>query len=132
MLSAVHPLPYSPHSYFSDASTAMFIVFLMFIIPSRPPWSSGVTTTTLSHTRLKRALFTSGCTRGSTGTCQGALLDWDSIQSKLAWNVVILLGSGFALSAGAKVELSDTTISCINCRSLTIPCINAINCRSLD
>jgi sodium-dependent dicarboxylate transporter 2/3/5 len=68
-------------SYFSDASTAMFIVFLMFVIPSRPPWSSG-------------------CSGGS-GPC-GALLDWHSVQTKLAWNVVLLLGSGFALSAGAK------------------------------
>ncbi|CAI8047247.1 Solute carrier family 13 member 3 [Geodia barretti] len=29
-------------SYFSDSSTAMFVVFLMFIIPSRPPcWGKG-------------------------------------------------------------------------------------------
>ena len=29
-------------SYFSDSSTAMFIVFLMFIIPSNPPWKPGL------------------------------------------------------------------------------------------
>lgn len=93
-------------SYFSDASTAMFIVFLMFIIPSSPPWvSSGVASLhVFIETTTQVALSISGCSsRSNTATCQGALLDWNSIQSKLAWNVVILLGSGFALSAGAKV-----------------------------
>ena len=32
------------------------------------------------------------------------LLDWDSVQHKLPWNVVILLGSGFALAEAAQVE----------------------------
>lgn len=31
------------------------------------------------------------------------LLDWDSVQHKLPWNVVLLLGSGFALAEGAEV-----------------------------
>ena len=31
------------------------------------------------------------------------LLDWDSVQHKLPWNVVILLGSGFALAEAAEV-----------------------------
>ena len=31
------------------------------------------------------------------------LLDWESVQHKLPWNVVILLGSGFAIAAGADV-----------------------------
>ena len=31
------------------------------------------------------------------------LLDWDTVQHKLPWNVVILLGSGFALAEGAQV-----------------------------
>jgi sodium-dependent dicarboxylate transporter 2/3/5 len=32
------------------------------------------------------------------------LLDWDSVQHKLPWNVVILLGSGFALAEAAQVH----------------------------
>ena len=31
------------------------------------------------------------------------LLDWESVQHKLPWNVVILLGSGFAIADGADV-----------------------------
>ena len=30
------------------------------------------------------------------------LLDWPTVQRKLPWNVVILLGSGFALATGAQ------------------------------
>ena len=30
------------------------------------------------------------------------LLDWPTVQQKLPWNVVILLGSGFALATGAQ------------------------------
>ena len=33
------------------------------------------------------------------------LLDWESVQHKLPWNVVIVLGSGFALAAAAEVWL---------------------------
>ena len=33
------------------------------------------------------------------------LLDWDSVQHKLPWNVVILLGSGFALAEAAEVNV---------------------------
>lgn len=32
------------------------------------------------------------------------LLDWNSVQHKLPWNVVILLGSGFALAEAAQVS----------------------------
>ncbi len=34
------------------------------------------------------------------------LLDWDTVQHKLPWNVVILLGSGFALAKGVEVLLN--------------------------
>lgn len=41
---------------------------------------------------------------GGRWTGYETLLDWNTVQSKLAWNVVILLGAGLALSAGAKVK----------------------------
>ena len=31
------------------------------------------------------------------------LLDWDTVQHKLPWNVVLLLGSGFAMAKAAEV-----------------------------
>lgn len=33
------------------------------------------------------------------------LLDWNSIQHKLPWNVVVFFGSGFAISEAAKVRI---------------------------
>ena len=86
-------------SYFSDSSTAMFIVFLLFVIPSRPPWGTGLSCRESESDQS--AYCGAGCCDGSAG---GALLDWNTVQSKLAWNVVILLGAGLALSAGAKVR----------------------------
>ena len=40
---------------------------------------------------------------GGSDQKRDTLLDWRTVQSKVAWNIVLLLGSGFALSAGAKV-----------------------------
>ena len=42
------------------------------------------------------------------------LLDWDTVQHKLPWNVVILLGSGFALAEGAQVQFAGLTITFCN------------------
>ena len=36
------------------------------------------------------------------------LLDWTTVHHKLPWNVVLLLGSGFALARGAQVGGSGT------------------------
>ena len=46
-------------------------------------------------------------------TCSGCLaagksdrlLDWTTVHHKLPWNVVLLLGSGFALARGAQVSM---------------------------
>ena len=32
-----------------------------------------------------------------------ALLEWDVVNQKMAWNVIILLGGGFALAEACKV-----------------------------
>jgi len=32
------------------------------------------------------------------------LLDWDTIQKKLPWNVIFILGSGFAIAQAAEVS----------------------------
>jgi di/tricarboxylate transporter len=48
-------------SYFSDSSTAMFVVFLMFVIPSRPPcWGKGQISTIIIILSLCH-VFHSGC-----------------------------------------------------------------------
>ena len=32
------------------------------------------------------------------------LLDWDTVQQKLPWGIIILLGSGFAIAEAAEVS----------------------------
>uniref|UniRef100_A0A671ML61 Solute carrier family 13 member 5-like n=1 Tax=Sinocyclocheilus anshuiensis TaxID=1608454 RepID=A0A671ML61_9TELE len=60
--------------YVTDATVAIFIAMLLFILPSRQP-------------RL----------------CFGpALLSWKVAQKKLPWNIVLLLGGGFALAKGSE------------------------------
>ena len=48
------------------------------------------------------------------------LLDWNSVQHKLPWNVVILLGSGFALAEAAQVYTNHTVTCTCTCTLSTI------------
>lgn len=63
-------------SFIRDSCPAILIVVLYFMIPVNP-----------------MQLATSP-----------TLMTWKATQSKIAWNVVLLLGGGFALSAGAKAS----------------------------
>lgn len=69
-------------SFVSDATTALLIVLLLFVIPSEPCCCSNW----IGAGRSPR------------------LLDWDTVQHRLPWNVIFLLGSGFALAAGAETS----------------------------
>ena len=91
---ALFPVDEDGASYVSDATTAFFIVFLLFIMPSKP---------CLVCSKWWRP----EC-RFSARTCMVSgeserLLDWDTVQHKLPWNVVLLLGSGFAMAKAAEV-----------------------------
>ena len=71
-----------------DATSAMFIVFLLFIFPSE----------------LTFWPFTSW----SSSKPAPALLDWSFVQSRFPWGVALLFGGGFALAAAARESgLSD-------------------------
>uniref|UniRef100_A0A452HRR1 Uncharacterized protein n=1 Tax=Gopherus agassizii TaxID=38772 RepID=A0A452HRR1_9SAUR len=67
-------------SYVTDATVVMFISLLMFLIPSEIP-------TYLCHNRIP---------------VLPALLDWKTVNQKMPWNIVILLGGGFALAKGSE------------------------------
>uniref|UniRef100_U3EU10 Solute carrier family 13 member 2-2 n=1 Tax=Micrurus fulvius TaxID=8637 RepID=U3EU10_MICFL len=76
-------------SHITDATVVIFISLLMFLIPSEiPRCSSGAQQ------------------EGSPGQIRAppALLDWTTVNRQMPWNIVILLGGGFALAKGSEVS----------------------------
>uniref|UniRef100_A0AAQ4RVI0 Solute carrier family 13 member 5a n=1 Tax=Gasterosteus aculeatus aculeatus TaxID=481459 RepID=A0AAQ4RVI0_GASAC len=69
--------------FVTDATVALFVAVLLFVLPSKPPhylcfWRSSDT--------------------GPTP----ALLTWQVTQKKMPWSIVLLLGGGFALAKGSE------------------------------
>ncbi|XP_032072173.1 solute carrier family 13 member 2 isoform X2 [Thamnophis elegans] len=75
-------------SYITDATVVIFISLLMFVIPSELP----------SCRKAQQ--------EGSPGQIRAppALLDWTTVNRHMPWNIVILLGGGFALAKGSEVS----------------------------
>ncbi|NXT30962.1 S13A2 protein, partial [Pelecanoides urinatrix] len=74
-------------SYVTDATVAIFISVLLFIIPSDIS----------SNNRDKQQT-------GNKAKIQAPppLLDWKVVHQKMPWNIVLLLGGGFALAKGSE------------------------------
>ncbi|XP_029303906.1 solute carrier family 13 member 5-like [Cottoperca gobio] len=75
--------------FVTDATVALFVAVLLFVLPSEPPrflcfWRSSNTESQVS--------------RGPAP----ALLTWKVTQKKMPWNIVLLLGGGFALAKGSE------------------------------
>uniref|UniRef100_A0A8C8HXP0 Solute carrier family 13 member 5b n=1 Tax=Oncorhynchus tshawytscha TaxID=74940 RepID=A0A8C8HXP0_ONCTS len=71
--------------YVTDATVAVFIAVLLFVLPSKPPRFC---------CRRSRSFHPAGPTP--------ALLTWKVAQKKLPWSIVLLLGGGFALAKGSE------------------------------
>ncbi|XP_064650284.1 Na(+)/citrate cotransporter-like isoform X2 [Lineus longissimus] len=71
-----------PTGYATDATAAMAIAILLFIFPSQLP----------------------RCWGGGPRAPVPALLSWETITHKLPWNIVLLLGGGFALADASQVS----------------------------
>ncbi|KAK9521050.1 hypothetical protein VZT92_020889 [Zoarces viviparus] len=80
----------SKAEYVTDATVAIFVAVLLFVLPSRPPrfcsWRTD-SFDTASHQPV-----------GPTPP----LLTWKVAQKKLPWGIVLLLGGGFALAKGSE------------------------------
>ncbi|XP_004450007.1 solute carrier family 13 member 2 isoform X2 [Dasypus novemcinctus] len=74
------------NSMVSDGTVAIFISILLFIVPSKIP---GLTQDPENPGTLK---------------APPALLNWKTVNEKMPWNIVFLLGGGFALAKGSEVS----------------------------
>nr|XP_012960059.2 solute carrier family 13 member 2 [Anas platyrhynchos] len=74
-------------SFVTDATVAIFISILLFIIPSE------FDTSTKDRQQAGRK---------PKVLAPPALLDWTSVHQKMPWNIVLLLGGGFALAKGSE------------------------------
>ncbi|NXH16640.1 S13A2 protein, partial [Bucco capensis] len=74
-------------SYVTDATVAIFISVLLFIIPSDFSHSDREKHQTGSKSQIR---------------APAALLDWKVVHDKMPWNIVFLLGGGFALAKGSE------------------------------
>lgn len=71
-----------------DATAALIVVFLLFIIPARPDFIY-----IFSKNESKRPKVASQ-----------SLVTWNIIQKKMPWGLIFLLGGGFALAEASKVS----------------------------
>lgn len=70
---------FSFFSYVSDGSTAMFVAFLLFVVPSENPFC-----------------------RKKNGEPYNTLMNWERMKEKFSWSTVLLLGGGYAMASGMR------------------------------
>ncbi|XP_036197730.1 solute carrier family 13 member 5 isoform X1 [Myotis myotis] len=75
--------------YVTDATVAIFVAILLFIVPSQKPKFNFCSQTE----EERKAPF-----------YPPALLDWKATQEKVPWGIVLLLGGGFALAKGCEAS----------------------------
>ncbi|XP_051903052.1 Na(+)/citrate cotransporter-like isoform X2 [Hippocampus zosterae] len=76
--------------FVTDATVSLFVALLLFILPSQPP---------------KYLLCWRRSSDADAQVCPGPappLLTWKVAQAKIPWNIVLLLGGGFALAKGSE------------------------------
>ncbi|XP_037616047.1 solute carrier family 13 member 4 isoform X1 [Sebastes umbrosus] len=71
--------------YRTDATVSVLLGFLLFLIPARRPFSS------------------SSC-RNAESDPLAPMITWKDFQRLMPWEIVILVGGGYALAAGCKVS----------------------------
>ncbi|XP_017276873.1 solute carrier family 13 member 2 [Kryptolebias marmoratus] len=75
-------------AFVSDGTVAIFMSMLFFVIPSRLP-----TCGSYGHSE-----------EGKLVKVPPTLLTWQVVHERMPWNIILLLGGGFALAAGSEVS----------------------------
>uniref|UniRef100_UPI0037E9933A solute carrier family 13 member 2 n=1 Tax=Semicossyphus pulcher TaxID=241346 RepID=UPI0037E9933A len=73
-------------AFVSDGTIAIFMSMLFFVIPSRLPRCGGYGVDE----------------KGKKIKAPPALLNWQVVHERMPWNIILLLGGGFALAAGSE------------------------------
>ncbi|XP_077466751.1 Na(+)/citrate cotransporter [Stigmatopora argus] len=82
----------SKKEYVTDATVALFVAILLFVLPSKRPSFCPWRTQSFDTVSLQ------------TSNSASRLLTWKVVQKKLPWGIVLLLGGGFALAKGSEVS----------------------------
>ncbi|XP_023795218.1 solute carrier family 13 member 5 isoform X1 [Cyanistes caeruleus] len=85
--------------YITDSVPAMFVALLLFVLPAHKPkliaWNQSMSDPKKTEEDIKKPFLST------------SLLEWDVVQRKMPWSIVLLLGGGFALAdASANSGLS--------------------------
>ncbi|CAH2219774.1 solute carrier family 13 member 5 isoform X1 [Pelobates cultripes] len=80
--------------YVTDATVAVFVAVLLFILPaSKPKFSYSSSSNSFDFDDLEQEQMIT--------FCSPPLLTWKVVHKKMPWSIVLLLGGGFALAKGS-------------------------------
>ncbi|XP_034433738.1 solute carrier family 13 member 4 isoform X2 [Hippoglossus hippoglossus] len=83
--------------YRTDATVSVLLGFLLFLIPARRPFSSSSSSSS-----------STSCCRNTVDDSDSdplaPMITWKDFQRLMPWEIVILVGGGYALAAGCKVS----------------------------
>uniref|UniRef100_A0A8C8RXR3 Solute carrier family 13 member 5 n=1 Tax=Pelusios castaneus TaxID=367368 RepID=A0A8C8RXR3_9SAUR len=78
--------------YVTDATVALFVALLLFIVPATKPKFSCCSRNSFNPEHNEEVM---------EPFFPAPLLDWKVVQRKMPWSIVLLLGGGFALAKGS-------------------------------